>query len=53
LPPYSPELNPQEQVWKELRTCLSNRHFDSIEDVMEQVTVKCKKMQREKVLLEA
>jgi len=36
LPPYSPELNPQEQVWDELREkFLSNRLFNSLDAVMD------------------
>jgi transposase len=33
LPPYSPELNPVERLFKELRQPLKNRVFDSIEEV--------------------
>jgi len=37
LPPYAPELNPQEQVWDELREKeFPNRVFDSMERVREQ-----------------
>lgn len=38
LPPYSPELNPTEILWHELRekNC-SNRVFDSLDAVVEQV----------------
>jgi transposase len=36
LPPYSPELNPQEQVWQHLKdTYLSNRVFEDLDDIME------------------
>ncbi|RJE78178.1 hypothetical protein CWB96_21915 [Pseudoalteromonas citrea] len=39
LPPYSPELNPIEQVWSWLRQhCLSNRTFKGYEDIVEQVS---------------
>lgn len=32
LPPYSPELNPQEHIWDELREkCFHNQAFDSID----------------------
>jgi transposase len=32
LPPYSPELNPQEHIWDELREkCFHNKTFDSLE----------------------
>jgi hypothetical protein len=35
LPPYSPELNPVEQVWKYTRTNdLRNQTFDSLDDVV-------------------
>ena len=38
LPPYSPELNPCEQVWRYLKDrCLSNRcykHYDAILDAI-------------------
>jgi len=36
LPPYSPELNPQEQVWQYLKnTYLSNRVFKSADAILE------------------
>jgi transposase len=35
LPPYSPELNPVEQVWSWLRQhCLANRCFNGYEDII-------------------
>jgi transposase len=35
LPPYSPQLNPIERVWKLLRRlCLHNQHFPKLEDVV-------------------
>lgn len=38
LPPYSPELNPVEILWHELREkCCSNRAFDSLDAVQTQV----------------
>lgn len=39
LPPYSPELNPIEQVWQWLRQrCLSNRTFKGYEDIVEELS---------------
>ena len=39
LPPYSPELNPIEQVWAWLRSNdLSNRVFKDYDDIVEQVS---------------
>ena len=38
LPPHSPELNPQEQVWDELREkFFGNRFFRSIKGVMDRL----------------
>ena len=38
LPPYSPELNPIERVWKlTRRLCLHNRYFGFLETVIEAV----------------
>ena len=35
LPPYSPELNPIERVWKLIRRCcLHNRYFHQLSDVV-------------------
>ena len=35
LPPYSPELNPIERVWKlTRRRCLHNRYFGNLEEVV-------------------
>ncbi|MBV8452269.1 MAG: transposase [Deltaproteobacteria bacterium] len=41
LPPYSPELNPIERVWKLTRRhCLYNRYFIKLEEVIRAVEVK-------------
>ncbi|MGH9628662.1 MAG: transposase [Bryobacteraceae bacterium] len=38
FPPYSPELNPIERVWKlTRRLCLHNRYFGFLETVIEAV----------------
>ncbi len=38
LPPYSPELNPIERVWKlTRRQCLHNRYFPTLEEVIQTV----------------
>jgi len=37
LPPYSPELNPVERLFKELRAVLKNRVFESLQTVEEAV----------------
>jgi len=39
LPPYSPELNPVERVWKlTRRRCLHNQYFPGLSDVVSAVT---------------
>lgn len=38
LPPYSPELNPVERLFKELRQPLKNRVFESLEAIEQAVT---------------
>ena len=38
LPPYSPDLNPIERLWKlTRRLCLHNRYFPTLEDVIANV----------------
>jgi transposase len=38
LPPYSPDLNPTERVWKlTRRLCLHNRYFPELDDVIQAV----------------
>lgn len=38
LPPYSPDLNPIERLWKlTRRLCLHNRYFPTLEDVIRSV----------------
>ena len=39
LPPYSPELNPIERVWKLIRRrCLHNQHFPELRNVIAAIT---------------
>ena len=41
LPPYSPELNPVERVWKlTRRLCIHNRYFPELEDLIQIVSAK-------------
>ncbi|WP_191903942.1 transposase, partial [Streptococcus pneumoniae] len=38
IPPYTPEINPIEQVWKEIRKRgFKNKAFQTLEDVMNQL----------------
>jgi transposase len=39
LPPYSPQLNPIERVWKLLRKlCTHNKYFANIDELVQSVT---------------
>ena len=41
LPPYSPDLNPIERLWKlTRRLCLHNRYFPTLEDIVDSVETK-------------
>ena len=33
FPAYSPELNPVEECWRQLQAALSNRFFDSLDEL--------------------
>ncbi len=37
IPPYTPEMNPIEQIWKELRKSFRNEVFASLEKVMDRL----------------
>jgi transposase len=40
LPPYSPDLNPIERVWKLLRkNCTHNQYFETLEDLIQAVEI--------------
>jgi len=42
LPPYSPELNPIERVWKLVRRlCIHNRYFPHLQDIVTTVEQQC------------
>lgn len=49
LPPYSPELNPVENVWDELREkFFHNRVFDSLDALEDQLELGLKELASEK-----
>jgi len=37
IPPYTPEMNPIEQIWTEIRKSFANKLFKTLADVMEQL----------------
>lgn len=44
LPPYSPELNPAEQIWRYIKDRLANKTFPNLEQLAEQVSSIVRKM---------
>lgn len=52
LPPYCPELNPVEQLWKHLRShACGNRYFDTLNKVTETVEHEVSKLAKDKELV--
>lgn len=46
LPPYSPELNPQEHLWDELREkCFHNKTFESLDSLEDHLVESLKTME--------
>jgi transposase len=43
-PPYSPELNPAEQIWAWYKREFTNKVFDSIPKVVDFITEKTKQL---------
>ncbi len=41
IPPYTPELNACEQIWKYIKDCFKNRSFDSLEHLKQWVKSIC------------
>jgi len=49
IPPYTPEMNPVEQVWRELRTLMGNTLYQNINDLIVALKEKIASMDREKI----
>jgi putative transposase len=50
IPPYTPEMNPIEQIWKELRKGFSNKFFTSLNDVINNLENEVKNLTHETVI---
>jgi transposase len=48
LPPYSPELQPAEQVWPLTNAALVNQHFATIEDLDDAQFARCAALERQR-----
>jgi transposase len=54
IPPYSPELNPTEHIWEELREkYFYNLTFDSIGAVEDQLVIGLRSLENDKVLVQS
>ncbi len=51
LPPYSPELQPAEQLWPLAHECHANRSFECIDELEEVVIQRCKWLQQNPEIL--
>jgi transposase len=50
IPPYTPELNPIEQVWKHMRIDFSNQLFASLKAVTNQLLKTVKSLKRDELI---
>ena len=50
IPPYTPEMNPIEQIWKELRKPFANRIFNSLNHVVDHLEKAIKQLMPETVI---
>ncbi len=41
LPPYSPELQPAERLWKLVDEPLVNEYFETLDDISERLVKRC------------
>jgi transposase len=49
LPPYSPELNPAENIWAILKRKFTNRIHQTLEELSEFITEACQSLKEERV----
>ena len=49
LPPYSPELNPAENIWAILKRKFTNKHYRTLDEVSEFITVATNSLSEDKI----
>lgn len=47
IPPYTPELNPCEQIWQYIKQRYKNKHFNSMEELKKWIHEIVKNMDKE------
>ena len=50
IPPYTPQMNPIEQIWKELRKGFANKFFNSLSDVMDNLELEIENLRAETII---
>lgn len=45
LPPYTPELQPAEHLWRLVDEPIVNQHFDDITDIQERIEQRCRHLE--------
>ena len=50
IPPYTPQMNPIEQIWKELRKGFANKFFNTLADVMDRLALETQKLTAETII---
>jgi transposase len=50
IPPYTPQMNPIEQIWKELRKGFANKFFHTLQDVMNNLDLQIKNLSRNSII---
>lgn len=49
IPPYTPEMNPIEQVWREMRKSFANKAFSSLDKVIDHLCLTIRSLSNELV----
>jgi hypothetical protein len=44
IPPYSPELNPAEKIWRHIKDAIANEVFPTIDDLSNRLCVEVRKL---------
>ena len=50
IPPYTPELNPCEQIWQYIKNRYKNKRFDSIEELKDWLHKTVVEMSKETIM---
>lgn len=51
LPPYTPELQPAEHLWRLVDEPIVNQHFDKLADIQERIEHQCRQLEADPAIL--